>query len=101
MATKQEWFVYRAINDNKQEIFHGITTEPLDKILDQCVKKSKFVKDWDFNKDRIIVKIVSYEESQQEALDLSNSLEIKYKSYKGYKNIQTTGIKCWHLNIKK
>lgn len=101
METKQQWFVYRAINDNKQEIFHGATTESLAKIKEKCLEKSKFLSHWDFNNDKIIVKIVSYNDTQEDALELSNGMEIKYKSYKGYKNIQTTGIKCWHLNIKK
>lgn len=37
MTAKQEWCVYRAINNSRKEVYHGVTVEPLNRIITHCL----------------------------------------------------------------
>ncbi len=92
MTTKQEWYVYRVINNSRKEVYHGVTVEPLYRIITHCLGKTRALKHWNCEKDDILVKIFSFHESQKSALAVSQNLEKKYRNNKGYKNIYTSGI---------
>lgn len=92
MTTKQEWYVYRAINNSRKEVYHGVTVEPLNRIIIHCLGKTRALKHWNCEKDNLLVKIISVHDSQKSASEFSHNLEIKYRNNKGYKNIYTSGI---------
>ncbi|HOY30256.1 MAG TPA: GIY-YIG nuclease family protein [Bacteroidales bacterium] len=91
MAAQQEWYVYRAINNSRKEVYHGVTIEPLYRIIDHCLGKTKALKHWNCEKDDLLVKIISVHKSHQDASAIAHDLEKKYRSNKGYKNIRTAG----------
>ena len=90
-AGSADWLVYRLKNPAKREIYHGVTTD-FDNRYDVHERgETKATKDWSFDKDGIVYKILKEGLDQESASKMAHALEDENPP-SGWKNIQTGGI---------
>lgn len=86
------WYVYRIINITKKEVYHGVSKDVNTRIKEgHCKGRTKAVKYWKCEGDRIEWEIISKHKTQRTASQAAHKQE-KYFKKRGYKNIQTAGI---------
>ncbi len=87
------YYVYRAINRTKGEVYHGVSDNPKKrKDGSHCVGGTKSLRHWNCWGDNIRWSIVSKHYKQTNASKKAHDLERKYKHRNRYKNIKTAGI---------
>ena len=86
------WYVYRAENKTKKEVYHGVSSVVLDRInKSHCVGGTKILSHWDCRKDNITWDFLSKHKTQKKASQISHEQERKFTK-RGYTIFKTAGI---------
>ena len=86
--------VYRAINVTKGEVYHGVTSKTIQERKEEghCNGRTKAIKHWNCDKDKIIWKEISKHREITTASKKAHKLEKEYKHHNGFKNLNTRGL---------
>jgi predicted GIY-YIG superfamily endonuclease len=84
-------YVYKGVNETKQEIYCGVSQDPKGRIDgSHCDGYTKAIKHWDCAKDKLKWSLVTRHDDQPAASTQAHALE--KVPVAGYKVIQTAGI---------
>ena len=87
------WHVYRGVNHDLGEVYHGVSTAPERRVDgSHCVGGTVALHHWDCEGHTIRWRRLSQHRTQQTASSRAHGHEVTYKHRQGFRNIRTAGI---------
>jgi len=85
--------VYRGINQDLGEVYHGVSTQPRRRIDgSHCEGGTIALAHWDCENHAVQWRVVSTHRSQEMASRVAHDHELSYRHRNGYRNLRTGGI---------
>jgi len=90
---KKNYDVYRLVNYDRKEIYHGIALNPLERLEKHIEDEVKKTKPWKFGIEKIEGPgILRYNLSQSKASELAHLFERQHPDDPDFTNLKTRGI---------